>query len=73
MRAITVSQFKAHALGVLKGVAETGEKILVTKHGKPLAVVGPYRKPDFVRKEGRLEGTILDEKDLVAATEISVR
>jgi prevent-host-death family protein len=37
MHVITASQFKAHCLSLLDDVALTGEEIVVTKRGRPVA------------------------------------
>lgn len=37
MQLITASQFKAHCLSLLDDVALTGEEIVVTKRGRPVA------------------------------------
>lgn len=37
MQLITASQFKAHCLALLDDVALTGEEIIVTKRGRPVA------------------------------------
>ncbi len=65
MKTFSVSQFKAHALGILDAVAQTGEGIIVTRRGKPLARVLPYREPERESRPGRLSGTITFEEDLV--------
>jgi antitoxin (DNA-binding transcriptional repressor) of toxin-antitoxin stability system len=39
MKAVSVSKFKATCLELLRNVEETGEPILVTKHGEPIAEV----------------------------------
>ncbi len=38
-RAITATQFKAKCLGLLDEVAATGNDLIVTKHGRPVARV----------------------------------
>ena len=38
-RAITATQFKAKCLGLLDEVAATGEDLIVTKRGRPVARV----------------------------------
>lgn len=45
MRTIAAGQFKARCLKLLDEVAETGETIVVTKRGKPVAKVEPVEKP----------------------------
>ena len=41
MRTMTVTEFKAHCLEMLSEVARTGEPVVLTKHGKPSAMVVP--------------------------------
>ncbi len=42
---IAVSEFKATCLRVLEQVRKTGQTVLITKHGQPLAQVGPPPPP----------------------------
>ena len=39
MKEVSVSEFKATCLELLRNVEETGEPVLVTKHGRPVAEV----------------------------------
>lgn len=66
MKTMTVSEFKAHALQVLDQVAKTKEPLLVTKRGKPLAEVVPFRSPDEAPVPGKLAKMLLFEKDIVS-------
>jgi prevent-host-death family protein len=43
MQTMLVSDFKAKAIATLKRVKQTGEPVLVTLRGKPLAEVVPVR------------------------------
>ena len=43
MRVIKASEFKAKCLALIDEVAESGEAIIVTKHGKPVVRVEPDR------------------------------
>lgn len=52
MDTITVSKFKATCLAVLEKVRRTGEPILVTKRGKPLAKVAPPPAPSLTEQSG---------------------
>lgn len=45
MKTLQASQFKAQCLALLDEVARTGEPVLVTKHGRPLAELRPHRPP----------------------------
>lgn len=45
MKRVSVSEFKATCLELLRNVEETGESVLVTKHGRPVAEVrAPLKK-----------------------------
>jgi prevent-host-death family protein len=59
-REITATQFKARCLRLLDEVAETGETLVVTKHGRPVARVMPPLRPDDLRDSGKLN--ISDEE-----------
>jgi prevent-host-death family protein len=43
MQTMLISDFKAKAIATLKRVKQTGEPVLVTLRGKPLAEVVPVR------------------------------
>ena len=66
MKTMAISKFKAHALQVLDQVAKTEEIIVITKRGKPLAQITPYRNPDLNTKPGRLAESLVFEKDIVS-------
>lgn len=57
---ITASQFKARCLRLLDEVAETGETLVVTKHGRPVAQVVPPPSVDDLR--GSVEINMTDEE-----------
>jgi prevent-host-death family protein len=61
----TVSYFKNHALRLLNEVATTGEELVITRHGKPLAHVEPV-KTNAAVKLGKLKGTLEIKGDIVA-------
>ena len=44
METIKACEFKAKCLQLMDQVAETGESIVVTKNGKPVAQLAPLRK-----------------------------
>lgn len=44
MKSIPATQFKAECLALLDRVARTGEELVVTKRGKPVARLVPVRK-----------------------------
>lgn len=45
MTTIQASEFKAKCLALMDQVARTGETIVVTKNGKPVAELRPHRQP----------------------------
>ena len=64
-RTIKASEFKAKCLQLMDEVAESGEEIVITKFGKPLARLGPLRgkpKAPF----GAFKGEILILGDIVS-------
>jgi prevent-host-death family protein len=65
MKTMGVSKFKTHALKVLNEVAKSQETIVITKRGKPLAQVIPYRKPARKAAPGKLADAFVFEKDII--------
>lgn len=41
MQKIPAARFKSHCLAVMDQVSETGEAVIVTKHGKPVVKLVP--------------------------------
>ena len=66
MKTMGISKFKSHALKVLDRVAKTQEIIVITKRGRPLAQITPYRNPALDSKPGRLADALVFEKDIVS-------
>jgi prevent-host-death family protein len=48
-KTLSASHFKAHCLALLDEVADTGEGLIVTKRGRPVARVAPVKAPDSLR------------------------
>ena len=44
-RIMKASEFKARCLKLMDEVAETGEEIVITKNGRPVSKLAPYREP----------------------------
>ncbi len=42
VRTMTASEFKAKCLALMDEIAESGEEIIITKRGKPVAKLAPY-------------------------------
>ncbi len=63
-RMIKASEFKAKCLGLMDEVAASGESIIITKNGKPVATLAPAtpRKPLF----GALKGQIRITGDIIS-------
>ncbi|MEX2138350.1 MAG: type II toxin-antitoxin system Phd/YefM family antitoxin [Pirellulales bacterium] len=61
---VPASQFKAKCLALLDEVAATGQPIVVTKHGKPVAQVVSIR--DETETINPLKGSVLYQKDIVS-------
>jgi prevent-host-death family protein len=60
MRSIAASRFKAQCLKLLDEVAETGETIVVTKRGKPVARIEPVEEPPSLK--GSVTFLVSDEE-----------
>ncbi len=57
MKTMAASTFKAHCLAVVDEVHKTGEQVVITKHGKPVAKLVPLkRSADSIF--GDLAGTV---------------
>jgi prevent-host-death family protein len=65
MKTMAISEFKAYALKVLSDVAKSQETIVITKRGKPLAQVVPYRISVVKPTPGKLAGAFVFEKDII--------
>jgi prevent-host-death family protein len=66
MKTMAISEFKAHSLQVLGRVARTKETVVVTKRGKPLVEVIPFRHADETPIPGKLADTLVFEKDIIS-------
>ncbi len=69
-RTIKASEFKATCLKLMDEVAESGEEIIITKNGKPVARLTPHEKrfpPPFGRDRDRIKilGDIVSPIDVV--------
>jgi prevent-host-death family protein len=77
MKEISISKFMARCLAVMKEVRLSGEPVLVTKRGKPIAEIVPPARPVTGERLGNMVGTarivgdivspVFDEKDIEAA------
>ena len=62
---VGISQFKDQALKILDQIAKSQVGIVVTKRGKPLARVIPYRSSEIKPEPGKLAAYLVFEKDIV--------
>jgi len=66
MNDIGISQFKNNAVEILKKLAKTKENLILTKRGKPLARIIPYRETDTTPRPGKLADKLIFEADIVS-------
>ena len=66
MPTIQASEFKAKCLALMDQVARTGETLVVTKNGKPVAELRPHRPPRARSLIGLHKGRIGLRGELVA-------
>ena len=66
MTTIQASEFKAKCLALMDQVARTGETIVVTKNGKPVAELRPHRAPRAKSLIGLHKGQIGILGDIVS-------
>ena len=69
MQTIKASEFKAKCLHLMDEVNRTGEEIVITKNGKPVSILKPYRViPETIF--GMHAGKIKSKDDLIAPLDI---
>lgn len=65
---IKASEFKAKCLKLMDTIYETGEELIITKNGKPVAKLVPYVKPKSLygmfRNDMRIVGDIMEPLDV---------
>jgi prevent-host-death family protein len=62
-RTIKASRFKAECLGLLDEVAATGQELVITKHGRPVARVAPVEDAPPLRGSVRF---LVSDEELIA-------
>jgi prevent-host-death family protein len=65
MKSIAITEFKAQCLALLEDVARTGEPLVVTKRGKPLARVVASGGAKAVYPQSTLSGTVTILGDVI--------
>ncbi len=69
MRTIKASEFKAKCLKIMDEVAETGEPVLITKNGVPVAeLVSARRKPKVLF--GSMKGSVTYIGNIVSPIDV---
>jgi prevent-host-death family protein len=67
METVSISQFKATCLEVLRRVQLTGEPVLVTKRGEAIAEIRPAPEPSQPKSWlGSMKGTVEIHGDIVS-------
>ena len=66
MITIQASEFKAKSLALMDQVANTGETIVISKHGKPVAQLLAYRVPRVKSIIGIHSGKLKVSGDILA-------
>ncbi len=67
MKTVKASEFKAKCLKLMDQVAETGETLVITKNGRPVAELRPIKKRVktlFGLHKGRITGDIISPIDV---------
>lgn len=72
MKSVSVTEFKAHCLEFLNQVAKTGQSLLLTKRGKPIATVSPASPATDEKrwKLGQFEGTVTIVGDIIGPLDV---
>jgi len=63
---INVAEFRTNCFKILDQVKVTHKEVVITKRGKPIAQVIPYRNSDMKPKPGKLANYLVFEKDIVS-------
>ena len=64
MKIVIASEFKAKCLKIMDEVAATGEPVIITKHGVPVAQLVPeVQKPETLF--GALQGSVIILGDII--------
>jgi prevent-host-death family protein len=65
MKAMLISDFKAKCIAVLKEVQRSGEPVVVTLRGQPIARVEPFSNGAPRKQLGTLKGSMRIRRDLL--------
>jgi len=70
MQTVKASEFKAKCLALMDQVASTGEAILVTKNGKPVAELHPHSGTRISSPFGIHKGLVEVTGDIIAPLDV---
>ena len=65
MEIITATDFKARCLAILDRVQRTGERVVISKRGLPVAELGPATRAKQKFAQFDLKGTVAVKGDIV--------
>ncbi|HEV2990624.1 MAG TPA: type II toxin-antitoxin system Phd/YefM family antitoxin [Candidatus Angelobacter sp.] len=57
-KAVSAHAFKTRCLAIIDQVHETGEPVLITKRGRPIAELVPVKEKKLSKFLGRLQGVV---------------
>jgi prevent-host-death family protein len=64
-RVLSATEFKAKCLACLGQIEQSGEPITITRRGRPVAVLGPVKRPAFKSPRNSWAGRALITGDIV--------
>ena len=64
-RVLSASEFKAKCLACLREIEQSGEAITITRRGRPVAVLGPVKRPIWKSPRGSWAGKCQIVGDIV--------
>lgn len=70
-KTIKASEFKAKCLALMDEVARTGEAVVITKNGKPVAELTPHRDGRKEAPFGLHEGQVEITGDIIAPIDVA--
>ena len=68
-RVMKASEFKAKCLALMDEVERTGQSVVITKNGKPIAELSPYRQRKR-NARGILKGRLTVTGDIISPIDI---
>lgn len=64
---LAATEFKTKCLNLIDQVYQSRKEIIITKHGKPMATLSPFkaRKKKWEKQFGRMAGTVTFLGDII--------